>query len=184
MALKRPSLAPHAQLVLPALIQNEGVPLPVQMGLWILDDGSWLPLQRSQQGRSKKCSKTIESQWIQISLYYWMQSSNTVFWQPRPPWSCEGCGLHPFWASLSLSFSVASLPELGRLRAIKARRTTCTSISSICASDRAPDNELGSGGGGSEPPRIRGGAFHGILFLAYNKTAIFLLEKSQFIMIP
>lgn len=160
MALRRPSLAPHAQLVLPALIQNEGVSLPVQM-------------------------KTIESQWIQISLYYWMQSPNTVFWQPRPLWSCEGCGLHPFWASLSLSFSVASLPELGRLRAIKARRTACTSISSICASERAPDNELGSGGGGgSEPPRIRGGAFHGILFLAYNKPVIFLLEKSQFIMIP
>jgi hypothetical protein len=79
MALKRPSLAPHAQLVLPALIQNEGVSLPVQMGSWILDDGSWLPLQRSQEGRSKKCSKTIESQWIQIGLYYWMQSSNTVF---------------------------------------------------------------------------------------------------------
>lgn len=54
MALRRPSLAPHAQLVLPALIQNEGVSLPVQM-------------------------KTIESQWIQISLYYWMQSPNTVF---------------------------------------------------------------------------------------------------------
>jgi hypothetical protein len=33
MALKRPSLAPHVQLVLPALIQNEGVFPPSPNGI-------------------------------------------------------------------------------------------------------------------------------------------------------
>jgi hypothetical protein len=42
-------------------------------------------------------------------------------------------------------------------------------MASICASDRAPERDLGRGGGaGSEPPRIRGAAFQGLRILPCN----------------